>query len=382
MQLINAGFLNDHTLPELADRLGIGERYLRKLFESQVGVSPAAVAHTQRLHFAQKLLLETALPLTEIAFASGFGSVRRFNSALREKFGCSPRELRQRRGSRRGPADALRIELSYRPPYDWAGVMNFFSRHAVDGMETVSADSYQRSIEVAGQAGLITVRPAVGRDALLLDAQLPDARQIVPVVARVRRMFDLDASPASIAGALSAEPVLGGLLARFPGIRSPVHWSLFEASVRAIVGQQVSTAAARSVLSSLVRRCGRHGGSPSHGRYRFPTPGELLALADGELPMPRSRKRSLRALCEYMQAAPEPDSTDELAALPGVGPWTCAMITMRGLGDPDAFPATDLGLARAANSLGCATGSRGQPEHESWRPWRAYAANLLWRSLS
>ena len=204
LQLINEGYLNSNPLSKLADRLGVGERYLRKLFEAQLGVSPKTVAQTQRLHFAQKLLLETGMPVTDIAFASGFGSVRRFNSATRETFGCAPGELRRNQKAANTRA-GIELELNYRPPYDWPGVLAFFGRHAVEGIERVCNGCYERNLRTDSGFAHIRVCLHPKKHALKLQLNMPDSRELMPVVATVRRMFDLDAQPEEIGDTLGRQ---------------------------------------------------------------------------------------------------------------------------------------------------------------------------------
>jgi AraC family transcriptional regulator of adaptative response / DNA-3-methyladenine glycosylase II len=388
LRLIGEGALNEQTTAQLSARLGVGERYLRKLFQQQIGVSPSVVAQTQRVHFAQKLLLETSLPVSDIAFASGFGSLRRFNAACLEKFGCSTSALRGRARAARTTGGGILLQLSYRPPYDWEGTLGFFQRHAIEGIESADTDCYQRNLYLDGEYGRIRVRPHPRKNALELELDLPNPAQLMRVVARVRRMFDLDANPADIGASLGQQALLKPLLKSFPGVRSPSHWSLFESSVRAVVGQQVSVAAARGVCSRLARACSDQDDDAGTHMLTFPRPDALLQLADAELPMPGSRKRTLRSVCTYFNTPPGPgddDPREALLAVPGIGPWTVAMLGMRGLGDPDVFPSGDLGLLRAAQSTaGHEDLNQRQlvKQMQSCKPWRSYAANLLWRSLS
>ena len=378
LQLIGQGALNTGSMADLALRLGIGERYLRKLFERELGVSPQALALNQRLLFAKKLLAETALPVTEVAYAAGFGSLRRFNSAVQTQFKLPPTALRRRRNA--GTASvSIELQLHYRPPYDWDGVLDFFGRHAVDGVETVAGGSYQRTITPGGVPGSFRVSPLQGKNALRLELQLADRSQLMPVVARVRRMFDLDANPAAIHAVLGQDPRLAPLLQRIPGIRSTGHWSLYEASIRGIVGQQISTQAARGVLARL-SGAGRRDAQNSV-TAEFPAAATIAALEDAHFPMPGRRRETLRALADYCSGREDALEIDALAALKGVGPWTIAMAMMRGNGDPDTFPQKDLGLEKAWARL---PGPDIILQHQSasWRPWRSYAANLLWRSLS
>lgn len=375
LQLISQGALNTGSLAELAARLGIGERYLRKLFERELGVSPQALASNQRLLFAKKLLAETALPVTEIAFAAGFGSVRRFNSAMQQQFQRPPSALRTRQGTKNSALN-LALQLHYRPPYDWEGVIGFFTRHAIAGVESVTEQEYRRNISVNGSLGSIAVSPIAGKHALRLEVQLADSRQLLPVVANVRRMFDLDANPAAIAQVLGQDPRMAPLLQRCPGVRAPGQWSLYESAVRGIVGQQISTQGARSIIAKLAVSA-----SPTNEPLVFPAAAAMAALGDEHFPMPGRRRETLRALCRLCAGREEALEIEELSALPGVGPWTIAMVEMRGSGHPDAFPGKDLGVEKAWAALpdpplALSTHSA------NWRPWRSYATTLLWRSLS
>ncbi|MDX1733847.1 MAG: AlkA N-terminal domain-containing protein [Halioglobus sp.] len=372
LRLIEDGALSSGSLPQLADRLGVGERYLRKLFQRELGISPGALALNRRLLFAKQLLAETAMPVTEVAFASGFGSVRRFNDAVRKHFRLPPSRLR-RGSTRTGATQTIELLLRYRAPYDWQGVAAFFARHAVDGVERVDDSGYYRHLRVDGYAGDIHVRPAGKEHALRLGVQLQDPRMLQPVVARVRRMFDLDANPASIGEALGSGP-LAALLRRSPGVRAPGYGDLFEAALRAVIGQQISTGAARGILGRLSAAT-----SNSTQAAQFPTPAGVLALPDSDLPMPGRRRETVRALCALFSRQEGCVTLDDIAALPGIGPWSEAMIAMRGLGDPDSLPLTDLGIVNAWRALPGDNDIKSTAQQ--WRPWRSYAANLLWRSL-
>jgi AraC family transcriptional regulator of adaptative response / DNA-3-methyladenine glycosylase II len=378
LDLIRAGALNADTLEALATRLGVGERYLRKLFQREVGVSPLTLAQNQRLLFAKKLLQETALPMTEVAYASGFGSVRRFNSAVRDSFKLAPSDIRRKRASATSDTE-IELQLHYRPPYDWPGIIDYFARHAVERIEQVSKNSYQRTILVSDGVGKMTVSPIKGRDALHLRLQLPHYGDLMPIVANVRRMFDLDANPKVIQQELSKDPVLAYLSKKIPGVRSPIQWTVYEATVRAIVGQQVSIQAARNVCARLVTSV-----NSDNCVALFPQAGELAPLSDDHFPMPGRRRDTLREYCRLCDEQNEALDIDSFAALKGIGPWTTAVVAMMGYGDPDVFPAGDLGLVKAYETLSRELGTPGvlMEEVENWRPWRSYAAHLLWRSLS
>jgi len=373
LHLITEGALDEGRLSQLADRLGVGERYLRKLFERELGISPQQVALNQRLLFAKKLLMETSLPVTEVAFAAGYGSVRRFNSAMQEHLALTPTQLRGRRDSQ-APDAPIALRLHYRPPYDWAGVIGFFRHHAVDGVEQVSERAYRRNFSCRDKPAWLEVRHEGGRNALQLTLQLPDYSGLQTTVSRVRRMFDLDANPEVIAAQLGQSPELASLLQGSHGARAPGHWSLFEATVRTIIGQQVSTAAARGICARLARTC--QGEGPLH----FPDAASLAALGDRHFPMPGRRREALQRLCEQFAGREHQLQLATLEGLAGVGPWTRAMVAIRGAGDPDIFPAGDLGLRRAWERLGGAAGALNE-QAALWSPWRSYAANLLWRSL-
>jgi len=370
LQLIGEGALDGQSVGALAARLGVGERYLRKLFQRELGASPQAIALNQRLLFAKKLLAESGLSITDIAYAAGFGSVRRFNSAVRSHFRLTPGQLR-RGAARRTPQEGIRLELQYRPPYDWEGVVGFFRRHAIPGVERVDGDGYERTIVGAGQPATLRVRHRPDRRALVMTIDTPDQRRLMPLVARVRRMFDLDANPDAVHEHLGGDPLLAPLLADCPGLRAPGHWSAWEAAVRAVVGQQVSTDAARSVCARLA--------AAAAGAIVFPDPDTLRALPPDRFPMPGRRRETLLALAGLADGEELP--REQLAAVRGVGPWTIAMAAMRGQGDPDTFPTTDLGLQRAWRALAPPDQSLAS-RAAAWRPWRSYAANLLWRSLS
>ena len=370
LKLIEDGALNDGRLPELAERLGVGERYLRKLFQRELGISPVAVAQNQRLLFARKLLLESHLAIGQVAEAAGYGSLRRFNSAIKAAFQTTPGDLRARLPDKdRTPmTDGITLRLHYRPPYDWSATLDFLRRHAVEPMESVSGERYQRSGAVAGSPLSFDIGPGPG-DSLLLNLRMDEPRQLATAVNRIRQMLDLDAHPVAVAGVLGADPHLGPLVERFPGLRAPRAWSHFEAALRAVVGQQVSVGAARTVLARLLEA----SGEPYFG------PGAIAQLDDSAFSMPSRRRDTVRAVCRLFEDS-EHVSAEQLAALAGVGPWTTDLYRLRGLGEVDVMPLGDLGLKQAWEKLDSNCGL--EFALERWRPWNAYAANLLWRSLS
>jgi AraC family transcriptional regulator of adaptative response / DNA-3-methyladenine glycosylase II len=393
LKLIDAGTLGSESLGALARRLGIGERQLRRLFVERLGAAPIAVQTTRRLLFAKQLLTETNLPVTEVALASGFASLRRFNDAFVKAYRLAPRQLRRQRVDI--PADGLVLRLAYRPPYDLAAMLDFLSARALRGVEVVADGQYQRVIgaDSRGGAAWLRVGPWPKHEhALRLELHGVGADRLLGVVHRVRRMFDLDADPKAIADAFADDPRLGPLVRQRPGLRLPSGYDGFEIAVRAIVGQQVSVAAARTVASRLVEHLGTPlAGSAVDGlTHAFPSP---QALLDADLPafgLTRSRAATIcnvaRALIEgHLDVHGEQSLEDFVArwiAVPGIGPWTAQYIAMRALGHPDAFPVEDLGLRRAA---GCDGELIAVPElrrlAENWRPWRAYAAIHLWHTL-
>ena len=371
LRLIEGGALDAGDVEQLADKLGVGPRHLRRLFDRRLGASPQSVAGTRRLLLAKSLLTETRLPVGQIALASGFRSERRFREAFTNTYGRSPSACR---GS--AAEGGIQLTLGYRPPYDWASLLAFLSKRAISGVERIEGSTYRRRFRIGKAGGSIRVSPNPKRAALDVAVDCSDLRVLPQVLDRVRRMFDLTADPAAIGAGLSVHTRLARLVSQRPGLRIPGVWDAFEAAVRAILGQQVSVEAATKAAERFATVCG-----PGD---RFPTPEETLAADLDRLGGPAARRASLRALAEAFAAGAIPADGDfdaaraALEALPGIGPWTSHYVSMRALGDPDAFPASDLVLRRAwggsAKELATAA--------EAWRPWRAYAAVHLWRSQS
>jgi AraC family transcriptional regulator of adaptative response / DNA-3-methyladenine glycosylase II len=388
LRLIADGALDVESVDALADRLGVTARHLRRLFLHHLGATPNDVALTRRVHFAKKLLDETNLPFNEVAFAAGFGSVRRFNGQIRRTYQRTPSELR--RLARQAPPvepECYRFRLSYRPPYDWNAVLVFLRARATPGVEAVDDVSYRRTIAVDGQPGVIAVSRHDSGTALDVDVRFPDPRALLSIVERVRRLFDLGADPAVIAGHLRLDPLLRGPLAQHPGIRTPGAWDGFELAVRAIVGQQISVRGATTLAGRLASLWGT-GVDGGAGLVRlFPTPMQLMQ-ADveraGVMPARADTIRSLaRAVASggiVLDARADVSATvAALLALPGIGAWTAQYVAMRALGEPDAFPSGDLVLRRMAGDLGARALDR---RADAWRPWRAYAVMLLWEAAT
>jgi AraC family transcriptional regulator of adaptative response / DNA-3-methyladenine glycosylase II len=397
LALIAAGALDgDGSVEALASRLGVGERQLRRLFDQHLGVSPIAVAQTRRVLFAKQLIHDSRLPMAEIASAAGFGSVRRFNETFQQLFRRPPSALRRRavvalpEGS--VAATGVTVRLRYRPPYDWAAMLAFLRGRAIDGVESVDGDRYLRSVSHDGDSGTVEVVHVPARDSLAVTIRFPCVRALPAIITRVRRVFDLGADVAAIGAHLARDRMLAPLVARRPGLRVPGGWDGFELAVRAVLGQQVTVEAARRLAGQLVALCGAPlvppGGAASSVTRVFPDTARLAAADLSALGMPAARRATLVALAEAALAEPrlfEPlatvdDTVARLRAIRGVGEWTAHYIALRAAREPDAFPASDIGLLR-----GAAGRSRERPSpaelaarSERWRPWRAYAAQHLW----
>jgi AraC family transcriptional regulator of adaptative response / DNA-3-methyladenine glycosylase II len=378
------------SLTSLCHRLGVGERQLRRLFDKHLGAPPIAVAQTRRVLFAKQLIQETRLPMAAIADASGFGSVRRFNDAFRKLYRRSPRELR-RQASAPAALSTVTLRLGYRAPYDWDAILAFLAARAIAGVELVEKDCYRRTVEVDGAFGSIAVAP--GKNCLEATIRFPKVAALLAIVARLRRLFDLDADIAMIGAHLSGDSALAPLIARRPGLRTPGAWDGFELAVRAILGQQITVTGARQLAVKIVGLAGTDIGPDLSGDERlarvFPSAPRMAQSDLSTLGMPKARIAALMALASAVAADAkliEPAGSCEetiarLLALPGFGPWTAQYWALRALRDSDAFPAADVALLRSP--LVAEDGKRPSPKTllaraESWRPWRAYAAQHLW----
>jgi AraC family transcriptional regulator of adaptative response / DNA-3-methyladenine glycosylase II len=398
LALIAAGALDGEgaTVETLAARLGMGERQLRRLFRRHLGATPIAVAQSRRVLFAKQLIHETRLPMAEIATASGFGSVRRFNETFLNLYGRPPSQLRRRavlslpEGS--VGATGVTVRLRYRPPYDWDAMLSFLSARAVEGIEAVADGRYRRTVLHHGALGTVEIAHVPERQSLEVAIRFPSLRALPAIVDRVRRVFDLGADVTAIGAHLARDPLLAPLVAERPGLRAPGGWDGFELAVRAVLGQQVTVEAARRLCGRLAETCGTRmaqdlGGGPLL-RLAFPTAEQVLGADLGPLGMPNARKAALLAVAEAAAADPllfQPLATIEetvqkLKAIRGVGDWTAHYIALRAARETDAFPASDIGLLRGAAGP---DGLRPSPAElhgraEPWRPWRAYAAQHLW----
>ena len=376
---IDEGFLNNGTVDALASGLGVSARHLRRAMEQTLGVSPVQLAQSRRLALAKRLLQDTHLRHADIAFAAGFGSVRRFNAAFAKRFARTPRDVR---GEPSGAADTgpLTLRLDYRPPYDWPHMLAFLAPRATPGVERVDGDTYLRVVSLDGASGVIRIRPHGRRDALQVEVSAPLIGSLMRLVARLRRQLDLDARPDVIVGCLSRDRLLAPALARRPGLRVPGGFDACETAVRAVLGQQVSVRGATTVAGRLVQRFGAPLAAPADGlTHRFPEAGVLAAADPAEiasLGMPRARAETVRAIAGAMAGVEDADDPiSRLREIRGVGDWTAQYVAMRALRDPDAFPAGDLVIRRV---LGGVTTAAARRMSARWRPWRAYAALALW----
>lgn len=389
LRLIEDGALDGGSVQQLAGRLGIGERHLRRLFLEHVGASPRIVAHTRRVLFAKRLIDETSLPMQQIALASGFASVRRFNDAIRGTYDRSPTQLRLLRRSGASSSE-LTLRLAYRPPLDWDAMLDYFALRATPGVEVVGEGRYRRSFELGGSVGSLEVECDEAGSQLLATVHLvAGPASLIQIAERLRRTFDLSTDPGEIGAWLRTDPRLRRALLRRPGLRVPGAWDPFELAVRAVLGQQVSVKGATTLAGRLAAKfgeslaCARDGGPTQ----LFPGAGVLAEAPVEEIGLPRARAEAIRALAaavaggevDLQPGAETARSVEALRALPGIGDWTAEYIAMRALREPDAFPASDLGLRRALSDGGELPSARRVLEiAEAWRPCRAYAAVALW----
>ncbi len=411
LALIDMGALDHGKVDALAERLGMGERHLRRLFQEHLGTTPVAIAQTRRLLLAKQLIHQTRLSMADIALASGFGSVRRFNETFARIFGRPPGSLRAKgtpdggagtwaaapSGRPTGPPNPdISLRLAYRPPYDWPRMLAFLQGRAIPGVEAVDARAYRRVIDLGdGALGLLHVTHLPEHHSLLVRLRFPgldQLPQLPDLIARVRRMFDLDADPVAIEACLARDPRLAPIVAAQPGLRLPGAWDAFETAVRAILGQQITVSGATRLAGQLVKELGRPAPAwPDHPllTHAFPRPEGFTAEGLASLGMPSARRMALLQLAQKVAAEPtllHPCESLEtaiarLCALPGIGDWTAQYIAMRALHESDAFPAGDVGVQRAMAVAGVRPTARALIAHaEQWRPWRAYAVLHLWHS--
>jgi AraC family transcriptional regulator of adaptative response / DNA-3-methyladenine glycosylase II len=371
LRLIDAGFLDGRGVDELAGRLGVSTRHLNRLFAAELGATPKSLARARRLQLAKRLIDDTSLPLADVALRSGFGSVRRFNDEVKGAYGRPPRSLR--RSGRGENTDVIRLLLPVRPPYHADWVFGFLEHRALAGIEEVQGYCYRRALYRDGSpAGWLQVRWQ--DQGLEVMAPAAAVSNLGDLLARVRRVFDLDADPQAVEQVLGEDPLLAGQIGLDPGLRVPGAWDGFEIAIRAVLGQQVSVARARVLATSLCQ---------SYGAGDFPAPESLVDADVAAIGMPGKRAEAVRSIARAVVAgelpldeSASPEQLNEaLQRMPGIGPWTAGYVSMRVARDPDAFPDSDWVVLKMLD----ATGARARRRAEAWRPWRAYAVMVLWR---
>jgi AraC family transcriptional regulator, regulatory protein of adaptative response / DNA-3-methyladenine glycosylase II len=394
MRLISDGEVDRVGVPGLAARLGYTPRQLERVLQAEVGAGPLALARAQRAQTARILIETTDLPISDVAFAAGFASIRQFNETVREVFETTPTALRRRATGRldRGAptaTGALSLRLPLRTPFAYEGVFGHLAASAVPGCEEVRDGAYRRTLRLPCGSGIVSLTPTP--DHVRCQLVVDDFRDVSAAIARCRRLLDLDADPEAVVEALSADDDLRLLILKAPGQRIPRTVDEPELALRAVLGQQVSIKAARTHIGRLVAAYGQPVTDSAGGlTHVFPAVEQLANIDPAHLAFPKARQRSVVALIDALADGrvvlhPGCDwdrARQQLAALPGIGPWTTEVIAMRGLGDPDAFPVTDLGVRLAAKQLGLPEDPRALTERSSrWRPWRSYATQHLWTSL-
>jgi AraC family transcriptional regulator, regulatory protein of adaptative response / DNA-3-methyladenine glycosylase II len=392
LRLIADGIVDSEGVSGLASRLAVSERHLHRELVTEVGIGPLALARSRRAQTARLLIDQTNLSLTTIAFAAGFASVRQFNDTMQEVFACAPSELRRHAQPASNGEGKLSLRLQYRPPFAAEALLTYLGKRSIPGVEEVTAGRYRRTVAFAKSRGIVEIEPMLAGNAVRIHVQLNDLSDLNLLVQRCRRLFDLDADPAAIASVLRVDPLLAPLVDAHPGLRVPGAVNGFEFAVRAIIGQQISVAGARTLVGRLVTALGEPLAVPDGSlTHTFPSP-EVIAEANmSKLGITQKRIMALQALAQSIvrqdlvldASADREETATRLQALPGVGPWTAAYIVMRALSDPDAFPASDLGVRRVFEQYGLAADMKSIMQRtEAWRPWRAYATQYLWAGLT
>lgn len=384
LRLIAQNGLHHRSEERFAQRLGVSARHLRRLFTVEMGQTPKQISDNNRLDFARKLITETRLPVLEVARATGFGSLRRFNDAFRRRYRRPPSKLRKV-GPEKNIKDGVELKLSFRPPYDWQSLIQFYRTHTIPGTERVVEDRFERVFRIESSLGFFAVEPIVGTRQLKLTVVTDDLRVLFEVASRVRRMFDLDSDPGLIAECFAQDPLLGKLCRRYPGLRLPGGWDPFETAVCSILGQAVSAEQRCNLVGQLVRSYGEPVVHPRSGEraYLFPGP-DVLAESDlKDVGTTAARKEAIRVFCGRvlsgsisLSPAQEPTAFRKaLLETKGLGPWSAEYISLRAIGDPDAFPHSDLILKRVLKLFP-------QLNLEKLKPWRSYAAIYLWKAFA
>ncbi len=404
LKLIERGWLDGGSIAQLAGQLAVGERQLRRLFDRHLGAAPIQIAQSRRLLLAKQLIQDSALPMTDVAFAAGFGSLRRFNEAFFAAYRVAPaswrRQLRSDQIVQRNSQGSTRtvspfvLRLYHRPPLDWPTLLRFYAIRALDGIERIEDQTCWRALLIA-DAPVVVAISVGGADHLRVQVHAHSLNNLPALLARLRQVFDLGCDPAAISSALGGDARLGPLLAERSDLRVPGGWGGFELAVRAVLGQQVTVTQAIRLTGLLVERLGwplpPDLAATSGLGHCFPTAAQVAGADLSFLPMPGARQQALRTLAKAVLERPQllqpgpslAAAIDGLLAIDGIGPWTAHYIALRELREPDAFPASDAGLLRAWQKL---SGTRPTPiqlaaQAEAWRPWRAYAAQLLWDSV-
>lgn len=394
LRMIADGIVDTEGVAGLARRLCVSERHLHRELVSEVGVGPLALARTRRAQTARLLIDQTSLSLTTIGFTAGFASIRQFNQTMQAAFGCAPSAFRRRVAPENRGEGKLNLRLLYRPPFEVATLLSYLRQRALPGVEEVTGNVYRRAVLLPHSRGIIELEPNEKTNAVQLRVQLDALSDLSMLVQRCRHLFDLDAVPSAISEILGTDPVLAPLVLARPGLRVPGAINGFELAVRAILGQQVSVAGARTLAGRLVAAFGEPLEQPQGAlTHFFPTP-QAIARADMKdtqgLSLTGARIVALQSLARAVteeglvldRDADRERTVAQLQRIPGVGPWTAAYIAMRALGDPDAFPARDLGLRNAFELHGVDADPRSIAKRaDAWRPWRAYAVHHLWASL-
>lgn len=387
---IETGCLNNgNSLEELAADLGLSSRQLRRSVRQEFGVSPVELAQTNRLLLAKRLIAETRLPMTQVAFAAGFESVRRFNALFLSHYRLPPSALRSS-AEKSVSADCLRLTLAYRPPFAWVALLRFLSARAIPGVEQVRNGCYERTVGSGEHRGWLRVFPVAGRNQLSVELSTSLAPALPLILVRLRNLFDLDARPDVIDGQLARDSRLASLIEMHPGLRVPGVFDPFELCLRAVLGQQVTVRGASTLAGRAAEKLGEPIETPWAGLNRITPGAQVIAAASSsslsKLGLPIARAESLQNLAKViarreidLEAPLDPTEIIlRLQALPGIGPWTAEYIAMRALHWPDAFPTSDLGLKK---TLGIRSAKEIDALAEHWRPWRSYAAMHLWESL-
>jgi AraC family transcriptional regulator of adaptative response / DNA-3-methyladenine glycosylase II len=377
LNLIQQGALQEQSVDQLAERLGISDRYLRELFQNNLGTSPKKYAIYQQCLFAKQLLHDSSLTINEIAFASGFNSVRRFNEAIKDQLTLTPTDIRRDVSNQHG---GLNLHLNYRPPYAWQEMLTFLRKRVIPSLEWASDESYGRTIEYRTTRGYFTITANPDNNRFDLSVYLNEYQNLSAIIQRIRLLFDVDAPISLIDEQLGSS--VSSFIRYLPGLRVPGIWGTFEAGVRAVLGQQVSVAAARNLVINFVEELGESvefGGaldaSSCSAWKLFPEPANVANHSLGFLRMPQSRKDTIRRLADHFLQADDPDDVDAWLALKGIGPWTVNYVKMRAVKDPDVWLAGDAGLRNAIKALGQ------EPDLSLTRPWRSYLTLQIWNQL-